>query len=225
MQEAGCRLDCELTHLAVMGIFRVIPLLWTFFQLVRKAGRLFRETRPDAVVLVDFPGFNWWIARKAKAAGIPVFYYLPPQLWAWAPWRVRRMRKFVDHILCGLPFEPDWYAQHGLAAEYVGHPFFDEAAEYKPDQAFCRRWLESPGPIVAILPGSRNHEIDANFPLQIRLMERVAAKHPHVQFLVACYKDSHRQRCREILARRGVSLTVELCVGARRKSSKWRRAA
>jgi lipid-A-disaccharide synthase len=213
MREAGCRLDCELTNLAVMGIFQVLPLLWTFFKLVRQAEHLFREMRPDAVVLVDFPGFNWWIARKAKAAGIPVFYYLPPQLWAWASWRVRRMRKFVDHILCGLPFEPEWYAERGLSAEYVGHPFFDEAAEYKLDKTFCDHWFASDRPIVAILPGSRNHEIDANFPRQIRIMQRVAAKFPHVQFLVACYKQQHLERCREMLAARGGSLPVELCVG------------
>jgi len=213
MSAAGCRLDCELTNLAVMGIFQVLPLLWTFYKLVCQAERLFRETRPDAVVLVDFPGFNWWIARKAKAAGIPVFYYLPPQLWAWASWRVRRMRKFVDHILCGLPFEPEWYAQRDLVAEYVGHPFFDEAAEYKLDESFCEEWSTSDRPIVAILPGSRNHEIDSNFPLQIRVMERVAAKFPHVQFLVACYKDRHLERCRQLLKSHGGSLNVEMFVG------------
>jgi len=213
MRQAGCRLDCELTQLAVMGIFQVIPLLWTFFKLIGQAERLFRETRPDAVVLVDFPGFNWWIARKAKAAGIPVFYYLPPQLWAWASWRVRRMRKFVDHILCGLPFEPDWYAERGLSAEYVGHPFFDEAADYKLDQPFCRQWFACDRPIVGILPGSRNHEIEMNFPLQIRIMKRVAAKYPHVQFLIACYKQRHLQRCRELLESHGGNLPVELFLG------------
>ena len=152
--------------------------MWTFYKLVRRAERMFRESRPDAVVLVDFPGFNWWIARKAKAAGIPVFYYLPPQLWAWAGWRVRRMRKFVDHILCGLPFEPEWYAKHGLTAEYVGHPFFDEMAEYPLKTEFCDRWSVDDGPIVGILPGSRHHEVEGNFPLQIRIMQRLAAKYP-----------------------------------------------
>ena len=84
MEEAGCDLHYPLTNLAVMGIWAVIPLLKQFCRLVFRAGRYFKEHRPDAVVLVDFPGFNWWIARKAKAAGIPVFYYMPPQLWAWA---------------------------------------------------------------------------------------------------------------------------------------------
>jgi lipid-A-disaccharide synthase len=213
MREAGCDVSVELTDLAIVGLFRVIPLLWTFYKLVKQAERRFREERPDAVVLVDFPGFNWWIARKAKAAGIPVFYYLPPQLWGWLSWRVRRMRKFVDHILCGLPFEPKWYADRGLAAEYVGHPFFDEVAECQLDATFCRRAHTEFKRIVGILPGSRNHEVDANFPLQIDVMERVAARHPEVHFFVACYKESHRERCRQLLAARPRLLPVEFFVG------------
>jgi lipid-A-disaccharide synthase len=213
MSEAGCALDFPLTDLAVVGIFRVIPMLWTFYGLVKRAERLFRDMRPDAVVLVDFPGFNWWIARKAKAAGIPVFYYLPPQLWGWAPWRIKRMRKFVDHILCGLPFEPKWYADRGLEAEYVGHPFFDDVAESHLDESFCRRTQADFKRIVGILPGSRNHEVEANFPLQIDLIEQVAARHPDVQFLVACYKERHLERCRQLLAARPRSLPVELFIG------------
>ena len=213
MVAAGCDVKFELTNLAVVGIFRVIPLLWQFYTLVKRAERLFRETPPDAVVLVDFPGFNWWIARKAKAAGIPVFYYLPPQIWAWATWRVKRMRKFVDHILCGLPFEPKWYAERGVSAEYVGHPFFDEVAESRLDETFCRRAQADFRRIVGILPGSRNHEVEANFPLQIDLMEQVAARHPDVHFLVACYKEGQRERCRQMLAARPRSLPVDLFVG------------
>jgi lipid-A-disaccharide synthase len=213
MEQAGCALDFELTDLAVVGIFRVLPLLWSFYRLVKRAERLFQGSRPDAVVLVDFPGFNWWIARKAKAAGIPVFYYLPPQLWGWAPWRVKRMRKFVDHIMCGLPFEPQWYAEHGLQAEYVGHPFFDDVAESQLDGAFCSRAHTEFKRIVGILPGSRNHEVESNFPLQIDVMEQVAARHPDVQFLVACFRDRHRERCRQLLESRPRPLPVELAVG------------
>ena len=83
MEQAGARLLFRMTDLAVMGIFRVIPMLLTFWRLHRQAKRSFDESRPDAVVLVDFPGFNWHVARAAKKRGIPVFYYMPPQLWAW----------------------------------------------------------------------------------------------------------------------------------------------
>lgn len=195
MQQAGCRLLFPLTQMAVMGLLPVLPLLWRFYKLVQEAERFFRKDRPDAVILVDFPGFNWWIARKAKAAGIPVFYYLPPQLWAWASWRVRRMRKFVDYVLCALPFEKAWYARRGLKVEYVGHPVFDEVAARPLDQEFCRAWSVQPGPTVALLPGSRNREVHFNWPLMIEVVRRLHARHPGARFLVANYKEAHRQWC------------------------------
>ena len=213
MQRAGCRLLYRLTDLAVMGIFHVIPLLGRFIRLVVTAGRHFEESRPDAVVLVDFPGFNWWIARKAKAAGIPVFYYLPPQLWAWAPWRIRRMRRLVDHVLCSLPFEQTWYADHGMSADYVGHPFFDEVAERRLDAAFCREWSSSVFGTVGILPGSRSMEISRNWPLMVAVMRKLSARCPRTRFLVACYKDAHRTRCREFVEQTGLSLPIDYFVG------------
>ncbi len=199
MEQAGCDLLYPLTRLAVMGLLPVIPLLWRFYRLVRQAGRFFRGDRPDAVILVDFPGFNWWVARQAKAAGIAVFYYLPPQLWAWAPWRVRRMRRLVDHVLCALPFEKEWYRERGLAVDYVGHPVFDELASRPLDQDFCRTWPPERGPIVALLPGSRNREVSGNWPIMLEVVRRLHARHPAARFLVANYKDPHRQWCREQL--------------------------
>jgi lipid-A-disaccharide synthase len=158
-----------------------------------------REERPDAVVLVDFPGFNWWIARKAKRQGIRVFYYLPPQLWAWAPWRIKRVRKFVDHVLCGLSFEQQWYAERGVSAEYVGHPFFDEIQEHTVDQSFVEEWATTGNRNVGILPGSRSHEIAQNWPVMIACMCKLAEQHQDTRFLVCCYNETHRERCEESL--------------------------
>ena len=198
MEQAGCTTLYQLTNLAVMGIWRVIPLLLTFYRLVQQARQFFETERLDAVELIDYPGFNWWIARKAKAAGIPVFYYLPPQLWAWGPWRIRKVRKFVDHVLCGLPFEFDWYAKRGISAEYVGHPFFDEVADAPLDREFCEQW-RSPGEhgprTIGILPGSRNHEVHRNWPMMLEIMQTLHRRHPQARFLVANYKESHRAFC------------------------------
>ncbi len=213
MQAAGCRLQFRLTDLAVMGFLRVVPLLWMFYRLVRQASRFFRENRPDAVVLVDFPGFNWWIARKAKAAGIPVFYYLPPQLWAWASWRIGRIRRFVDHVLCGLPFEPKWYADRGIEVEYVGHPFFDEVADSRLDRKFLAKRAAETCQNVGILPGSRNQEVRRNWPVMLEVMQRLHARHPDVRFHVACYKQSHRDCCRNTLKMADVDLPVQFHVG------------
>src|SRR5262245_4977495 len=116
MRAAGARLLYPLCNLAVMWFLRVAGKLVLFIRLARQADRCFADERPDAVVLIDFPGFHWHLARLAHARGIPVFYFVPPQLWAWAGWRVKKMRWWVDHILCSLPFEPDWYAARGVSA-------------------------------------------------------------------------------------------------------------
>jgi lipid-A-disaccharide synthase len=142
MAAAGCVLHEDLTALAVMWFARVFANIRTFLGLLKRAKRYFREERPDAVVMIDYPGFNWWIARYAKAEGIPVFYYTPPQIWAWATWRVKKMRKFVDHVLCSLPFEKQWYNQRGCDATFVGHPFFDEVRRLDFDEEFLARYVE-----------------------------------------------------------------------------------
>ncbi|HEY2250274.1 MAG TPA: lipid-A-disaccharide synthase [Planctomycetaceae bacterium] len=215
MKESGCRVLYRLTDLAVMGILPVIPLIFKFIGLSRGASRYLKRRRPDAVVLVDFPGFNWWIARGARKLGIPVFYYLPPQLWAWAPWRVRRMKKFVNHVLSCLPFEVEWYRRRSVDAQFVGHPFFDEVAEKALDAEFIREHSSAKtGAVctVAVLPGSRNHEIQQNFAIQIRVMQKLHQRLPGVQFVVASYKEAQREVCRRLLAEKAPDLAVSLHV-------------
>ena len=145
MAAAGCQLHADLTALAVMWFARVLVNLHKFWGLVSRADRYFRHHRPDAVVLIDYPGMNWWIARRAKVHGIPVYYYAPPQIWAWATWRVGKMRRLVDHALCSLPFEEAWLRQRGCKATYVGHPFFDEVRRRPLDEVFISRELEESG--------------------------------------------------------------------------------
>src|SRR5712671_3409677 len=152
MAAAGCDLHEDLTKLALMWFARVLLNLHRFWDFVSRADRYFRLQRPDAVVLIDYPGFNWWIARRARFHGIPVFYFVPPQLWAWAGWRVEKMRRFVDRVLCTLPFEKAWYQVRGVNAEYIGHPFFDELPKQVLDAAFLAEQRAKSGDIVALLP-------------------------------------------------------------------------
>lgn len=193
MQAAGCRLEYPLCQHAVMGVSRVLAQAATFVKLIGQAARYFRDQRPDAVVLIDYPGFNWWIARKAHALGIPVFYFVPPQLWAWAGWRVKKMRRFVDHVLCTLPFELPWYRQRGVEAHYVGHPFFDDLSQQRTDPTFLREQRGGISPIIALLPGSRDQEVERNWSLLYRSAARIHQARPDVRFLVACFKP-HQQR-------------------------------
>jgi len=213
MERAGCQLLFPLTTMAVMGIFQVLPLILKFYRLVKQAEEYFARHKPDLVVLVDFPGFNWWIARKARKAGIRVIYYLPPQLWAWAPWRIHRVRKNIDIVLSGLTFETEWYAERGIPVLYVGHPFFDEVSEHPLDTAFCREWTSERTRTVAILPGSRGQEVTRNWPLLLTVIRRLHARHPSVNFLVANYKETQRQFCVQEYERLEENLPVTFFVG------------
>jgi len=187
MAAAGCSLHADLTSLAVMWFARALANLPKFWGLVGRADRYFQQHRPDAVVLIDYPGFNWWIARRAKAHGIPVFYYTPPQIWAWAQWRVWKMRRLVDHVLCSLPFEEAWLRQHGCRATFVGHPFFDEVRRQEVDVAFLERMGRGPGPLVAILPGSRTQEVTHNLKWFLKAAGYVRQAVPEVRFAVAAF--------------------------------------
>ncbi|QDT91371.1 lipid-A-disaccharide synthase [Gimesia algae] len=199
MQSAGCHLEVRLTDYAVMGIFNVLPLIFKFIQLLRQAGQYLETHRPDAVILVDFPGFNWWVARKAKALGIPVFYYLPPQLWAWAPWRIRRVRKHVDYVLSGLKFEKAWYESRGVKVDYIGHPFFDEVASKELDSTILSELNQSTKK-VGILPGSRTSEVTRNFPFILQIVNQLSDQlPPGVTFPVACYREAHLELCAKFI--------------------------
>jgi lipid-A-disaccharide synthase len=211
MAAAGCVLHEDLTAFAVMWFARALANIRTFLGLLKRAKTYFREEKPDAVVMIDYPGFNWWIARYAKAAGIPVFYYTPPQIWAWATWRVEKMRKFVDHVLCSLPFEKSWYNERGCDATFVGHPFFDEVRRLDLDEEFLAKMKQAKGPLVAILPGSRTQEVTHNLRWFLKAAARVHERVPEARFAMACFKPHQAEIARKQVEEAG--LPIEIFVG------------
>jgi lipid-A-disaccharide synthase len=211
MAAAGCRLHADLTQLAVMWLAQAIWNFRKFYRLLQQADRYFRQQRPDLVILIDYPGFNWWIARKAKAQGIPVVYYGTPQLWAWASWRVKKMQRLVDHVLCKLPFEETWFRQRGCHATFVGHPYFDELRAQQLDTGFLDVLEDAQRPLVTILPGSRNQEVRLNLPALLKAAERVREHVPTARFAVAAYKESQLEAVHRMVADSG--LDVEVHVG------------
>jgi lipid-A-disaccharide synthase len=211
MESAGCRLLYPLSRIAVMGFLPVVAHIPSFLRLISETDRYFRHHRPDAVVLIDFPGFNWWVARRAHFHRIPVFYFVPPQLWGWAGWRISKVRRWVDHLLCPLPFEVSWYRDRGVHAHYVGHPYFDELAVQRADQAFMAARQSMTRPIIGLLPGSRSQEVRNNLSTLVRVAARIHADRPDVRFLVACYKEAHQEFVQERLSER--SLPIEVCTG------------
>ena len=200
MVEAGAGLLYPLVDLAVMWFLNVFLNLLTFIRLVFMADRYFRDQRPDAVVLIDYPGLHWWIASRAKKRGIPVFYFVPPQIWAWGGWRVSKVRKSIDQVLCSLPFEPAWYHARGVSeAYYVGHPYFDELTDRPLDESFLAAQRSRPGPVFAVLPGSRTQEVKRNLPAMVRAAMKLARMRPDLRFLVACLHDRHKALAEQII--------------------------
>ena len=211
MADAGATLLFPLVDMAVMWFLRVLLNIRTFIGLLRRADRYFRDERPDAVILIDYPGLHWWIARKAKARGVPVFYYVPPQIWAWAGWRVKKVRKYVDHVLCSLPFEPAWYHERGVPqAVYVGHPYFDELADRPLDAGFLETQRGRGGPVVAVLPGSRTQEVTRNLPVMLKAAAKLSARRSDVRFVVACLHEKHRALVERLISDAGLHLPMEV---------------
>lgn len=208
MAEAGCRLLYPLCNLAVVGIAAVLAHLRTFAGLIGLARESFCRERPDALVMIDYPGFHWWLAGCAQKQRIPVSYFVPPQLWAWAGWRARKMRRLTDQVLCSLPFEEPWFRSRGIAARYIGHPYFDQLHAQRLDGAFLAQQRSRPGTVIGILPGSRHSELRNNLPSLIRAAQLIHARRPDTRFLVACLKEEH---ARELAPRlQGANVPLEV---------------
>jgi len=195
MAAEGVDLVADMTKLAVMWFLRVIVSIHRFVDLARRAERSFLDSRPDVCVLVDFPGFHWWLAWRAKRHGIPVVFYCPPQIWAWASWRVGKMRRLVDHALSALPFEHEWFTAHGLESTLVGHPFFDELGGSAPPRA-----VGPSRPLVLLLPGSRGQEIEGMLGTLVRAAARIRREVPDTAFAVGALHERHAHRIGEMLA-------------------------
>jgi len=210
MEAAGCRLVADLTRLAVMWFLRVALSIHRFVDLARRAERSFLDARPDVCVLVDFPGFHWWLAWRAKRHGIPVVFYCPPQIWAWASWRIRKMRRLVDHVLAPLPFEHDWFRDQGISSTLVGHPFFDE----HPESAAVSDGIGGgAGPLVLLLPGSRGQEIEGNLGSILRAAAAIRRRVAGARFAVAALHERHAAVVRAAIAAdpeaNGLGIAVE----------------
>jgi lipid-A-disaccharide synthase len=211
MTAAGVNVLFPLAKHAVMGFVRVLKHLRTFFRAARLAQESWAADPPDAVVVIDCAGFNLPLAKRAHAAGIPVYYLMPPQVWAWRSHRVEKIRRWCTGVLTVLPFEDDWYRSRGVGTHFVGHPYFDELAAQQPDAALVAAERAAGGPIVGLLPGSRDQEVTANLPLLVGAARRVAAVRPDVRYRVAAFNERQAEKCRAAFTDTG--LPVEVLVG------------
>ena len=142
---AGAEVLYPLASHAIMGLSGVARALPTMFRILDQAAAEVDRRRPLAAVLIDYPGFHWHLAKRLKRLGVPTISFVPPQIWAWASFRVKRMRKCFDRVLCTLPFEEAWFRSRGVQADYVGHPYFDELTTQRTSTEFVRDEARSAG--------------------------------------------------------------------------------
>ena len=186
LAKAGAELAGDYRGIAVTGLTEVLRVLPRTYAMYRRLVELARAERPDVFVAIDFPDFNFRLASAVHALGIPVVYYVSPQLWAWRPGRIRALKAFADKVLPIFPFEVEIYERAGVPVEFVGHPLIDLIDVTASRDAFLTELGLDPGaPVVALLPGSRPNEVRALLPVLAGAMPRIRAGHPGTQFVLA----------------------------------------
>ena len=161
MQQEGCLPVAEMDELNVMGIGDVIKALPRISRVKKRVVNWCEENRPSLVILVDFPGFHMRLGKVLRKMGIPVLYYIAPKLWAWGAWRVKKLAEAQDRLASILPFEPKWFAKHGIDAEYVGNPSVASSQMgWSASELKQRLGISQETQLVAFLPGSRPGELD-----------------------------------------------------------------
>ena len=189
-------------QLAILGLWevgRALPKFWRAFGELKRAAT---ERKPVAAILVDWPDFNLRLARWLHRRGIPVIYYISPQLWAWRPYRARSVRRDVDLLLSILPFEKDWYAARGISnVEYVGHPLAGVVHPRFDRAEFCRQNnLDSSRPLIALLPGSRHKELVRILPPMLEAISPIQHQRADTQFVVVVAPNRDIDEAKQIVA-------------------------
>jgi lipid-A-disaccharide synthase len=186
LASAGARLIGDFQGLSVTGLTEAIRVLPRSFAMLRRLTEAARERRPDVCVAIDFPDFNFRLMAALHRLGIPVVYYISPQLWAWRAGRMQTMKRFVSKVLVIFPFEEELYRREGVPVEFVGHPLVDLVRVRQPRAALLREHgLNPTAPTVALLPGSRPNELRRIVPAMAASLPLVRARVPDVQFVIA----------------------------------------
>jgi len=180
MANAGCRPAVEGLDLTGQASMLLRPLLnlGYYYRAIRRLGKAISEIRPDVHVPVDSPALNWHLATAARKAGAKVAYYIAPQVWAWAPWRVKKLARIADRVACILPFEQQWLAERGVSACYVGHPLMEQLPPRPGEPAdILGAWSQGNWK-VALLTGSRSAEIRQHAPALAAVAQQIKSRWP-----------------------------------------------
>lgn len=185
LQAEGVRMLSNSDELGVVGMVEVVKKLGTVIRVFHKLVRILKKERPDLLILIDYPEFNFRLARVARKAGIPIVYYISPQVWAWRSGRVKLIQRLITKMLVIFPFEQEFYRQHGVDVEWVGHPLVDSVRASLSREAFCQQHDFNPEqPLIGLLPGSRESEVQRLLPVMLAAAEQIRAQDPQAQFVL-----------------------------------------
>ncbi|MDO9026248.1 MAG: lipid-A-disaccharide synthase [bacterium] len=209
MQAGGMELLYHVNELSFMGLAEVLGHLPFIRSVMKKLEGELYTRKPDAVVLIDYPGFNLRFARKVKKAGIPVVYFISPKVWAWGRGRVRKIRKLVDKMLCILPFEEEFYRGRRVNACYVGNPLMDAVNPGQSREQFYKNnGMDPKLPLLGLLPGSRKQEIELILPVMLQTAMMLKGKDPALQFALGLAPGMDRERVEDMIAVSGLEVTL-----------------
>jgi lipid-A-disaccharide synthase len=212
LRAAGVETVVDSDELAIMGILEVTHALPKFLKAFRQLKQAAFERSPDAVVLVDWPEFNLRLATALHRRGLKVIYYISPQLWAWRPRRINRIKRDIDLLLSILPFEAEWFRARGVdQVEFVGHPLAGEVKARFGREEFCRQHGLNPAqPIISFLPGSRRKELQRILPPMLAAIQRLKTARPDVQCVVVVAPSRTIEETKQLVAQQNGGASIKL---------------
>lgn len=197
LKEAGVKIIKDASTLSVVGITEVVSKIFSLIKGMADAKKALKTLKPDLLILIDFPDFNLHIAAAAKKLGIPVLYYISPQVWAWRQGRVKKLKNLVNHLAVILPFEKDFFKKHGIPVTYVGHPLLDGEI-YVPENK-----KKTDTQVIGLLPGSRDSEVARHLPVMLEAAVLINKKIKDIEITVSLASTVKRQHVEKIIREQG----------------------
>jgi lipid-A-disaccharide synthase len=207
MRDAGVQITVDASNLAVVGITEVFSKAMHLLRGLHEAKKLLKNMRPALLILIDFPDFNLHVAATAKKLGIPVLYYICPQVWAWRIGRIQKIKKLVDHLAVILPFETNFFRRHDMPVTFVGHPLLDSPLSSSDNRATMATDGKK---TVGLLPGSRDREIGRLLPVMLDAAENLARRKNNLKFLISVAPSVGKESVEMIIRNRKSDADIEL---------------
>ena len=209
LRKAGMEILFHAQELSVVGIVEVCARLPQIVKAFQTLKREIVSSPPDLLILIDYPDFNMRIAAVARKHGVPVLYYISPQIWAWRQNRVKKIARLVDQMAVVFPFEAPFYEQHGVPVQFVGHPLMDRKVPVMDTQELLQRFaMKSQWPIVGLLPGSRKSEIDRLLPVMLGAAVLIQKEFPEAQFIIPVAPGIREEDIKERVKQHGLAVTL-----------------